>query len=257
VLDVLAAPPRSFRRAVPAGWAYSFDLDAGPERLRLAGWGFCALLERRAGGAWRGALWVAPGDRRGFLGAFVNLLRVVVAYRLIDAGGALLHSAAVADGGGGGLVFIGRSGAGKSTVARMARGRGLGVLSDELAALLPAPGGAAVCALPFAGDLEPARAPAPALPLARVLLLAQARRDALAPASTAQAVAAAASCAPWINADRYRIGALLDNLGRLLGPVPAARLEFTRDGGFWPLLAAPGAAASDGPAGVHETEAAA
>ena len=259
-LDVLAAPPRSFRRSVTPGWHYSFDLDAGPERVRLAGWGFCALLERRAGGRWRAGLWVAPGDRRGFLGSFVNLLRVLAAYRLLDAGGALLHSAAVADRGAG-TLFVGRSGAGKSTVARQALARGLGVLSDELAALTPAPGGAAVSALPFAGDLEPARRPAPPLPLARVLLLAQARRDALVPVSAAQAVAAAAACAPWINADRHRTGALLDNLGRLLGAVPAARLEFTRDGGFWPLLAASGGTISSersGAAGaLTEAEAAA
>ena len=244
-LSVFAAPPRSFRRTVPAGWRYSFDLDPRPERLRLAGWGFCALLERRAGGAWRAGLWVTPGDRRGFLGACTNLLRVVAAYRLLDAGGALLHSAAVAHGGlrgGDGTLFVGRSGAGKSTVARQARGLGLGVLSDELAALIPVPGGCAVAALPFAGDLEPAREPVPPLRLVRVLLLEQAGRDALVPASRARAVAAAAACAPWINADPHRATVLLDNLGRLLAGVEVARLEFTRGGGFWPLLELPEAA---------------
>ena len=244
-LRVFAAPPRSLRRAMPAGWQYSFDLDPRPERVRLAGWGFCALLERLPGGAWRAGLWVAPGDRRGFLGACTNLLRVVAAYRLLDAGGALLHSAAVAHGGphgDRGTLFVGRSGAGKSTVARQARGRGLGVLSDELAALIPAPGGCAVAALPFAGDLEPAREPVAPLRLARVLLLEQAGRDALVPASRARAVAAAAACAPWINADPHRASRLLDNLGRLFVGVEVARLEFTRGGGFWPLLEMPEAA---------------
>jgi hypothetical protein len=117
------------------------------------------------------------------------------------------------------------------------------VLSDELAALIPAEGGAAVVALPFAGDLEPVRDPSPPRPLGRVLLLAQAMRDALSPVPASLAVGAAAVCAPWVNGDPHAGPRLLANLARLLGGVPAARLEFRRAGTFWPLLGVAEAAA--------------
>ncbi len=240
-LRLAAAPPGSLRPPIAGRWEYSFDLDPGPDGLRLAGVGFYARLDRRPG-SWRAGLWLNPDDLGSFLGVLTNVLRVVVAHRLLADGGALLHSAAVACGGEG-LIFVGRSGAGKSTVAGQALERGLDVLSDELAALIPRPGGAAVVALPFAGDLEPVRDPALPLPLGRVLLLAQASHDALSPVPPSLAVAAAAVCAPWVNGDPHAGPQLLANLARLFGGVPAARLEFRRAGSFWPLLGVAEAAA--------------
>lgn len=240
-LRLAPAPAGALRPPIAGRWEYSFDLDPRPDGLRLAGVGFYALLERRPG-SWRAGLWLRPDDLGSFLGVLTNVLRVVVAHRLLADGGALLHSAAVARDGEG-LLFVGRSGAGKSTVAGQALERGLDVLSDELAALIPRPGGAAVAALPFAGDLEPVRDPAPPLPLGRVLLLAQAPHDALSPVPASLAVAAAAVCAPWVNGDPHAGPRLLDNLARLLGGVPAARLEFRRAGTFWPLLGLAEAAA--------------
>lgn len=234
-LHLAPAPPGAFLPPVPGRWEYSFDLDPRPGSVRLAGVGFYAVLPLGPG-RWQAGLWLEPDDLGSFLGVLTNVLRVVVAHRLLAAGGALLHSAAIGRGGEA-LLFVGRSGAGKSTVSGQARRRGLAVLSDELAALVPTPGGGtAVAALPFAGDLEPVREPSPPLPLARVLLLAQAPADRLTPVPRSLAVAAAAVCAPWINGDPHRGPRLLANLARRLGGAPAVRLEFRRDGTFWPLL---------------------
>jgi hypothetical protein len=219
------------------GWEYGLDLDATPEAVRLAGLRLVGRLDWRTG--LLGALWTPDGGGPAFAGIFENFLRVLVAYRLQELGGAVLHCAAVACPQGARL-FLGRSGAGKSTVSRLAEERGLTVLSDDLNALFPGADGAPparVEKLPFTGDYGDSRTPFPSAPLAGLYRLEQDTTDALRPLSRAEAVACLLACSPYVNADPHRRDGLLTNLLRLaVSSGPAQALRFSLGGSFWPIL---------------------
>jgi hypothetical protein len=228
---VFRVDARDFRDFDVRGWTYSFDLDYHPASVRLAGRDFMARLDWAP--TLRGALWTAA-SARSFPGVFENYFRVLLAYRLLEAGGALVHSAGVFDEAGAYLLF-GPSGAGKTTIARLAREAGGAVLSDELNPLCPAEGRTTLEGLPFVGDVEP-DSPPRAQPLRAVCRLRKAGARALRPLGLAETLASLVSCTPFINRDPYRADRLLQNLESLLGSVPTYELAFSRDRGFWDVL---------------------
>lgn len=183
---------------------------------------------------------VGRGDRQPWGRAEES---VVVAGRscccrgLLEAGGALLHSAAVVDEGGA-VLFVGVSGAGKSTVSRRALESGRAVLSDDLNAVVREGGRVWVEQAPFTGDLGPANTVRGRFPLARVLRLRKGETAALRAMGRAEVLALLAGCSPYVNADPVRREQVLGNLEGSLAGVPADELTFPRDGGFWHLLAA-------------------
>jgi hypothetical protein len=183
---------------------------------------------------------VAEGEE--FLGVVENHLRLVVAYHLLAMGGVLLHSSGLVHRESQGAhLFLGPSGAGKTTVARLGRERGLAVLSDDMNAVLPTGDGtgATVCRVPFAGDptlTDPGISPEDRLPLRTLARLRQGRASRLSTLEPAAALAALAACAPFVNRDPHRQVALLENLAALQRAVPPVELEFPKTGGFWPLL---------------------
>src|SRR5947209_8561198 len=97
-------------------WEYEFDLDYAPTAVMFAGFHFMGRLD------WlprlTAAVWTSEESLMVANAIFENVLRVVAAYRLLEDGGVLLHSAAVADDRGA-HVFFGPSGAGKSTISRL------------------------------------------------------------------------------------------------------------------------------------------
>jgi adenylylsulfate kinase-like enzyme len=133
--------------------------------------------------------------------------------------------------------MTGLSGAGKSTVSRLALESGRLVLSDDLNAVVVDGGRPWVQQVPFTGDLGGSRTTRGRFPLGRVFRLRQAAAAALRPMSRAEAVALLYGCAPYVNADPLRRDQLLANLEACMAGVPAGELSFRRDGTFWPLLA--------------------
>lgn len=243
------APETDFRIFDLRGWEYGLDLDATPDAVRLAGLRLVGRLDWRrspagAGPARRlaGSLWTPDAGGEAFAGIFENFLRVLVAYRFQELGGAVLHCAAVAcrsSPEGGARLFLGRSGAGKSTVSRLAEERGDTVLSDDLNALLPEGDGAPAAVvekLPFTGDYGDSRTPFPSTPLAGLYRLEKDTTDALRPLSRAEAVACLLACSPYVNADPHRRDGLLTNLLRLAMSGTAQALRFSLGGSFWPIL---------------------
>lgn len=216
------------------GWEYTLDLDYEPAAVRLAGLELMGRLDWNP--ALRGALWTSAFDRESFYGAFENFFRVLFAYRLLEGGGALLHSAGVVDGGGA-LLFLGRSGAGKSTLARLSLESGRTVLSDDMNALWPAEEGPSVARLPFTGDFPVRSSESGYYPLRAICRLQKGERNSLAPMRAAEALAALVACSPSVNRDPYRRERLLANLTALVRSVPTHVLTFSRAGGFWELLA--------------------
>jgi hypothetical protein len=238
------AAEADFRTFDLRGWEYGLDLDATPEAVRLAGLRLVGRLDWRPhpAGQLAGALWTPDAGSEAFAGIFENFLRVLAAYRLHEQGGAVLHCAAVASPAGpsaGTRLFLGRSGAGKSTVSRLALEHGATVLCDDLNALRPEGGAAVVEALPFTGDYGDSRTPTPAAPLAGLYRLEKDTADALRPLSRAEAVACLLACSPYVNADPHRRDELLSNLLGLVlsaGAGSAWSLRFSLGGGFWPIL---------------------
>ena len=230
---VFRAPEGDFRPIDVRGWNYDMDLDAEPASVRLAGLDLMARYDWRPGLA--GALWtpVAGGER--FPGVFENFCRVLVAYRLHELGGAVIHGAGlILDGEG--LLFAGRSGAGKSTVSRMGLERGLTVLSDDLNALLPHENTVRLAGLPFTGDL--ARGDGSVVPLRGLYRLVQDPDDSLHPLGKAEAVATLLACSPFLNADPHRRGTLFSTLLGLAEGMRAFELRFSLRGGMWDILTA-------------------
>jgi hypothetical protein len=227
------------------GWDYGLDFDWAPAVVKMAGLGLQGRLDWRPGRlGLAGALWTHEDGGERFPGVFENFLRVLVAYRLLELGGAVLHSAGVVRDGAA-FLFLGRSGAGKTTAARLSLARGAEVLSDDLNALAiggaggaGGAGGCVVLKLPFTGDLGERRALRPPVPLGGLLRLAQDSVDALAPLSRAETLACLLACAPFVNVDphrRERLEQVLLALAAAAAP-RAFTLRFSLSGGFWSII---------------------
>jgi hypothetical protein len=227
------AAAEDFRTIDTRGWSYGLDLDAGPDAVRVAGMRLLGRLDWRPGLA--GALWTSDAGGVEFPGIFENFCRLLVAYRLHEQGGAVLHGAGVVAGDEA-MLFFGVSGAGKSTVSRLALERGGRVLSDDLNALVPQEGGAAVLqGLPFTGDLETS-GPATRHPLRGLFRLEKDVADRVVPLSRAEAVGSLLACSPFLNADPHRRGALMSTLLDLVSGVPAWALRFSLSGDMWSIV---------------------
>jgi hypothetical protein len=246
---VFRAPAADFLDRDLRGWEYTLDREPAAGGLRLAGLRLMARLD-----GWpdlAGALWTCETAGEEWAAAVCeNFLRVLVAYRLLAAGGALIHSAGVTDGESG-FLLLGPSGAGKTTAARLCLARGAGVLSDDLNAVHPeAGGGARLVRVPFTGDLGNIgdggdggdigygggkTAPA-AVRLRALVRLAKGDRESLRPLSPAAALAGLLAAAPYVNVDPWREEALLAVLERLARAVPAYELTFPLEGDPWSIL---------------------
>lgn len=233
-VEVFRVAPSDFRRVATAGWEYRLDFDLREGALRLAGLDLMARLAPLPRG--RAALWTPAGDGPRFLGTFENLLRVLVAYRLLGEGGVLLHSAGIVAHGRA-YVFFGHSGAGKTTFSGLSARAGHDVISDELNLLWTLPDGVRVESLPFAGDFGQRCRPRTTYPLGGLFLLEKGPPAARRPLSLARGVAALAACSPVVNTDPHRSPVLLENLERLARASRPEALAFELVGNPWDMLA--------------------
>jgi hypothetical protein len=227
-VEVRQVEAAAFRTDLERPFEYVLDFDFTENRVQLCGVNLVAELALAP--AWRAVLWTSAEDDP-FRGVLENLLRVVVAYRMVAEAGAVLHAAGFARRGRA-LVCYGASGAGKTTTARLAGGAGLDVLSDDLVAVRPAERGPVAVRLPFCGDLGAVADGPVAHPLGALCRLIQSPRHLARPDSPALAVAALTVHAPSVNLDPWRRERLVDNLEALVAAVPCLALEFTRDAGF-------------------------
>jgi len=200
-IRVYRAGENDFRNFPLDGWDYHLDLDYHARSIRIAGLRFMGLLEWRPELA--GAVWTPALDPSRFCEVSENFLRVAAQYRVLEAGGLLVHSAAlVIDGVA--YLFPGRSGAGKSTLSRLAAERSWQILSDELNALSVREGTTYVQQVPFAGDFGRTIRSEESFPLAGIFHLRQAAEDTLEPLSAPQAFGVMLSCSPFVNLDPER-----------------------------------------------------
>ena len=222
-----------FRPPAPPPRELSFDLQAEPDHMRVAGESLCGRIACLPDVS--GELWTDTDGAFFTRNVFENFFRIVVTYRLLEHGGLLVHSAAVVSRGQA-YLFPGRSGDGKSTVSRRSLAEGREVLSDDMNAVTWRDGAAWVEKVPFTGDLGRTWSRGSAYPLRAILALEKSAATRLRGLPPAQAMGRLTACAPYLNADTYRSAKLLENLQQLTGKVPAHILAFSLQGEIWPVI---------------------
>ncbi|MCS6900371.1 MAG: hypothetical protein RMJ98_11945 [Myxococcales bacterium] len=158
-------------------------------------------------------------------------LRLITSLLLLRSGrGALFHACGHADERGA-ILFLGQSGAGKTTLARQLPPSS--VLSDDQVALLGGPS-VTLCSTPFVGVLGRTIPPRHA-PLRALLLLDSDRRGEIHQLSTRQRSAALLACLPLYARDAVLASSALALIDRLRA-VPAFRGSFSLTEGAMPWI---------------------
>jgi hypothetical protein len=174
-----------------------------------------------------------PQSRRGRISQSANpysidsVLRIVHTLALAPEGGCLLHAASVVRGGRA-HVFTGPSGAGKTTLARLAPPDAR-VLTDEVSYLRRDCAGHYVAyGTPFAGELARAGENVSA-PLAAIYLLRHASANRLSPVAPAEAARAILANVLFFAEDAALVRAVFAGALELAAGVAVHRLEFAPD----------------------------
>ena len=159
---------------------------------------------------------------------------VLVTTLLARRGGVELHGSGIVDRDGRGHLFVGQSGAGKSTMARLWDGRAREVLSDDRVIVRERNGEIWMYGTPWHG--EAALSSPTAAPLVAIYLLKQAAFDRVTPLAAAEAAARLLACAFPPFYDALAVEWTVEFLGRLSGQVAIHQLEFTRSSSVIDLL---------------------
>lgn len=175
----------------------------------------------------RGEIVLSPVAIEQRINPFQYPLDEVLTAHLLGRGrGVELHSCGVIDRSGQGRLFVGVSGAGKTTTARLWSDEAAGIVSDDRVIVREHDGGFWIHGTPWHGEAEisqPERAP-----LAGVYLLVQSPVNELRPLSHAAAVARLFRCAFPPFYDAASLDFTVAFLAKLVGTVPVRELHFTR-----------------------------
>ena len=188
------------------------------------------------GGCYHGTVLQNPGQY-GHLVPFLLVSRLANEWHL-ERGGCCLHSSAVARGEDG-FLFLGDSGAGKSTVSCMSASIGRPALGDDLNFVLQDPGG-----YRLAASISAKRSPAGysmARPRLRgILRLVQDTRDELVPLSPRDAARALVCALRETPSTKQLANVQIERAFRTLSEVarqvPAYDLHFRKHPDFWDLI---------------------
>jgi hypothetical protein len=182
----------------------------------------------------RGEIVIRPGIDVGPLD--YPLDEVLLANLLGRGRGVELHSCGVIDRDGRGHLFVGVSGAGKTTTARLWEGEADGIVSDDRVIVRERDGAMWMFGTPWHGEAELSMQGG--APLAGVYLLAQSDSNELRELSDAEAVARLFGCAFPLFYDAEALDFTLAFLGRLCASVPVRELRFLRDASVVQLVRA-------------------
>ena len=215
------------------GWEYRVAISHEPTRVRVSGLNFFADIDRETLHA---DLATSAHDQH-FLGAFENLFRVLVSYRLLRQGILVMHSAAITDEEHGFLLF-GHSGAGKTTLCTLAQSRRLRVLSDELNAVpaIAAANATSLLPMPFAGDFGQANLSDQPCPFTGIYAIEQGTTHKTRSCRTSEAVSRIVASCPYTNVDPLCSDALFGAALALVKNAPPRILTFGKDADFWDVL---------------------
>jgi hypothetical protein len=207
------------------------DDDPGVSVLREAGgW---RLLRRDFDAAWQ------PGAGHGTVRlhpspySLDSVLRILHTVLLADQGGMLMHASSVVLHGRAWL-FTGVSGAGKTTISRLAPANAH-LLTDEMSFIRLEDGQYYAHGTPFAGELAVPGANLRA-PLAGIFLLGKGPDNRIEPLGAADAVRTVLANVLYFSRDDALTTRVFDNAIALAGAVPVRRLTFFPDARVWDLF---------------------
>ena len=165
--------------------------------------------------------------------AIDSVLRIVHTLLLAREGGFLLHAAsAVRDGEA--HIFTGRSGAGKTTLSRLAP-KDVTLLTDEVSYVRKSANGYTAYGTPFAGELAKAGENTSA-PLAAVYLLVQGPENRLEPMDEAEAVRTLMRNILFFAQDEATVQSVFKSACEFAAKIPMYRMVFTRSSEAWQMI---------------------
>ncbi|HEV7238405.1 MAG TPA: hypothetical protein VGQ36_04130 [Thermoanaerobaculia bacterium] len=176
----------------------------------------------------RGELFLAPAAAAMHVNPFEYPLDEVLIANLLGRGrGVELHSCGIIDKQGRGRLFVGMSGAGKSTTARLWGDDAAGIVSDDRVIVRQEDGAFWMYGSPWHGEAELSLATR--VPLADVYLLVQAESNEIRPLPRPVSVARLFGCTFPLFYDEAALSFTLEFLDRLGANVPVRELLFTSD----------------------------
>ncbi len=180
-----------------------------------------------------------PVSRRGWVRqaaypyAIDSVMRIIHSLVLAESGGFLLHAASAIRNGRA-FLFTGVSGAGKTTIARLAPSDAV-LLTDEISYVRRIGEDYQAFGTPFAGELGIPGADI-AAPLAALYFLRKGEANAMAPIEPARAAAGALRNVLFFADDRKLGERLFTTICDFAARVPAYELTFRPEAAVWDLI---------------------
>ena len=163
-----------------------------------------------------------------------NFFRVLFAFLLVDNEGVLLHAAGV-EYENAGYVFVGQSGAGKSTIARLLKGRGK-IYSDDIVAVIKRNGKYLLFSTPFRGEETLWLAENRGVELRKVFVPIKSSRTYTVVADRGDAVSKLIANAPFIHDSDRHLLKLLDFVEKFVKKIPVYKLYFEKNAPVWEVI---------------------
>jgi hypothetical protein len=161
------------------------------------------------------------------------VLRIVHTILLAEEGGFLLHAASAVRNGRA-FLFTGVSGAGKTTISRLAPPDAV-LLTDEISYVRKQSAGYFAFGTPFTGELAKLGENINA-PIAALYLLAQGPQNRIEPVSSAEAVRALLSNILFFADDAELVRLMFQSACEFVGRMPVYRLTFLPDTRVWEMI---------------------
>lgn len=180
-----------------------------------------------------------PTARRGWIRQTANpysidaVLRIVHTLVLAKQGGFLMHSASAIRNGKA-FLFAGVSGAGKTTISRLAPPDAT-LLTDEISYVRKTPEGYTAFGTPFTGELAKLGENVSA-PVAALYVLAKGSQNQIDPIEPAEAARCLLSNVLFFARDEELVRAIFASAFEFVTRVPVARLTFVPDARVWELI---------------------
>jgi hypothetical protein len=165
--------------------------------------------------------------------SFDAVLRIVHSLVLAPQGGLLLHSASAIRNGKA-FLFAGVSGAGKTTISRLAPPDAT-LLTDEISYVRKRGDGYTAYGTPFTGELAKLGENVSA-PVAALYLLAQGPENRIDPVAPAEAARSLLANVLFFAEDEELVQATFHSAFEFVSRVPVSRLTFVPDARVWELI---------------------
>lgn len=180
-----------------------------------------------------------PASRRGWIRQSGNpysidaVLRIVHTLLLAKQGGFLLHSASAIRNGKA-FLFAGVSGAGKTTISRLAPPDAT-LLTDEISYVRKQDGDYIAFGTPFTGELAKLGENVSG-PIAALYLLAQGPENRIEPVASGEAARGLLANLLFFAEDQELVQAVFHSAFEFVSRVPVFRLTFMPDARVWELI---------------------